>query len=335
MSSQNLLVNAKHFEQLPSKFCSWTHEQFLKKNGFFTTYPPFFCKSSKNKRNRRGPFFGRLSNFELKLKKNEANMSSQNLLVNSKHFEQLPSKFWSWTHEQFLKKNGFLTTYPPFFSKSSKNKRIRRGPFFGRLSNFELKLKQHEANMSSQNLLVNSKHFEQLPSKFWSWTHEQFLKKNGFLTTYPPFFCKSSKNKRNRRGPFFGRLSNFELKLKKNEANMSSQNLLVNSKHFEQLPSNFWSWTHEQFLKKNGFLTTYPPFFWKSSKNKRIRRGPFFGRLSNFELKLKKNEANMSSQNLLVNSKHFEQLPSKFWSWTHEQFLKKKWIFYNLPSIFL
>ena len=66
--------------------------------------------------------------------------------------------------------------------------------------------------MSSQNLLVNSKHFEQLPSKFWGWTHEQFLKKNGFFTTYPPFFCKSPKNKRIRRGPFFGRLSNFELK---------------------------------------------------------------------------------------------------------------------------
>ena len=78
--------------------------------------------------------------------------------------------------------------------------------------------------MSSQNLLVNSKHFEQLPSKFWGWTHEQFFRKNGFFTTYTPFFCKSSKNKRIRRWPFWATFE-FELKLKKNEA-ICPQNLL-------------------------------------------------------------------------------------------------------------
>ena len=89
----------------------------------------FFVKVQKTKELGEGLFW-RLSNFELKLKKNEANMSSQNLLVNSKHFEQLPSKFWGWTHEQFLRKNGFLQLTLHFFVKVQKTKELGEGLFW-------------------------------------------------------------------------------------------------------------------------------------------------------------------------------------------------------------
>ena len=68
-------------------------------------------------------------------------MSSQNLLVNSKHFEQLPSKFWGWTHEQFLRKMDFLQLTLHFFVKVQKTKELGEGPFLGDFRHFELKLK--------------------------------------------------------------------------------------------------------------------------------------------------------------------------------------------------
>ena len=115
---------------------------------------------------------------------------------------------------------------------------------------------------------------------FWSGPANS-LKKTGFFTSCHQFSAAIQKTERIRRNAFFFAFFWFagqikKAKLKKNGANMSSQSFCECFTHFQEYILQFLEWTHEQFLKKNGFLQVAINFLWQFKKPKELGETHFF-----------------------------------------------------------